>query len=71
MRKKQTFVLVERDDGTWTIEHYVHGEQKDSSYPITYKPTAREAMSRVLQLLDLGPVAPQTHPERVGVELLR
>ena len=60
MRK---FVLTEREDGSWSIEE----SDGSSVWPTTTKKTKREMAARLLQLLDLGPVAPQTEPERVCV----
>lgn len=42
-------------------------ETPDSVMPQTHKATAREAIARVMQLLQVGPVAPQTWPEEVCI----
>lgn len=57
MRK---FILTEVD-GQWSIEEM----SLSSIYPITQKPNSREMVARLMQLVDVGPVAPQTGPERV------
>lgn len=59
----QKFTLEQRADGCWHITH----EKGESIYPTTSYDTPRKAASRLLQLLDIGPVAPQTHPERVCI----
>ncbi len=48
----------------WTGQGWKHGAgvAPPSSYP-----TLRKAASRLLQLLETGPVAPQTYPESVCV----
>lgn len=58
---KRHFVLQEFGDGSWSIREFKGGE----IYPATYKDCAREMMARMLQLLDLGPVGPQTEAEKV------
>lgn len=63
---KRTIVLKEFEDGSWTIDegsNPLAGE----GWPTVRKPTARQAVARLLQLLDMGPVAPQTTPERVCI----
>jgi hypothetical protein len=42
-------------------------EDGELIYPTIDYPTKRLAIARILQLLDLGPVAPQTHPESVCI----
>ena len=46
----------------------VHQWTADSVCPPSVYPTARLAASRILQLLGIGPVAPQTHPELATIE---
>lgn len=45
----------------------VHEWTPDSVFPPIEYPTKRLAAARVLQLLQVGPVAPQTHPEEVCI----
>lgn len=53
-----------------TAEGYeIHQWTTDSVMPTVGYPTARLAASRMLQLLGIGPVAPQTHPETIGIEI--
>jgi hypothetical protein len=49
---------------TWTGSDWIHGSGVGPS--ISY-PTLRRAASRLLQLLGVGPVAPQTWPEAIGI----
>jgi len=65
---RQVWIIEERGADfivhTWNGPDYVHGEGigPPSSYP-----TLRKAAARLLQLLHVGPVAPQTWPEEVCV----
>jgi hypothetical protein len=55
------FILTEWESGSWTIE-----EMKiESVYPTVQKDSSREMVARLMQLVDVGPTAPQTEPERV------
>lgn len=60
-RIKKHFVLQEFEDGTWAIRQFKDG----SIWPATYKDTSKLMIARLLQILDLGPVAPQLYPEQV------
>lgn len=62
-RDKERIIIVMESDGTFTI----HQHTKDSVYCPTQKKTAREVASRLLQLLNVGPVAPQDWPEEICV----
>lgn len=55
------FKLLERSDGSWLIIE----SSCESVFPQTHKPTARAMIARLSQLLDVGPVAPQSWPEKV------
>ena len=57
----RTITLYERLDGSWSM-HLSDGE---NIYPVTVKKNAREMIARLMQLIDVGPVAPQIGPERV------
>lgn len=57
--------MTELDDGSWTIDE---STSDGSVYPQTMKNSARDAAARLLQLMDVGPVAPQTIAERIAVE---
>ena len=60
----RVFIITERYDGTFTIaENTADG----SVWPTTEKPNARAAIARLMQLLDIGPVAPQTIPENICI----
>jgi len=43
----------------------MHLSDGENIYPVTVKKNAREMIARLMQLLDVGPVAPQIGPERV------
>lgn len=45
----------------------VHQHSVDGVAPVSKYKTARLAVSRVAQLLKTGPIAPQTHPEKVCI----
>lgn len=62
-RDKRRWIVVEEGDGTYTI----HEHTKDSVYPPVTKKNLRETASRLLQLFNIGPVAPQDYPEQVCV----
>lgn len=55
---KTVFAIVEEVDG-WSVHQHGPG----GVCPAVTYPTERLAAARLLQLLRLGPVAPQTHPE--------
>jgi hypothetical protein len=62
IRGANTVMIVETADG-----YAVHQWTPDSVFPAITYPTKRLAAARTLQLLGLGPVGPQTHPERVCI----
>ena len=55
---KRLWCVVEEADG-----YYVHSHAPDGVSPSSRHGTKREAVARLMQLLHVGPVAPQTHPE--------
>lgn len=57
--RDRTCVAISQKDGKF----YVHKWDKDNVAPVSEYPSAREAAARILQLLHIGPVAPQTWPE--------
>lgn len=59
MRK---FILTEID-GEWAIEQI----EVSGIWPTVSKKTDREVVARLMQVLGVGPVAPQTEPERIEV----
>lgn len=63
LKSARLFIIEEGVDGEWII-HQWHNEgvAPQSSYP-----TKRLAAARLLQLLHIGPVAPQTHPEKICI----
>ena len=63
MKKIRSISLSEYADGTWMIEETT----ANSVFPKTHKATAKEAAARLLQLMGLGPTAPQGHPEPKGI----
>jgi hypothetical protein len=56
-------IILEETGIAWSVSL----EEGESIYPTTSYPTTRLAVARILQLLWLGPVAPQTHPESVCI----
>jgi len=58
------FEIVECREG-WALTQ-THGE---NVWPTTVKGTARELIARLMQLMKVGPVAPQTEPETVVIEM--
>jgi hypothetical protein len=57
-------ILTEGLDG----RYYVDMTDGESTYPKILYRTSRNAIARVMQLLDIKePVAPQDHPERVCI----
>lgn len=56
-------LTIEEKNGEWLVGQ----EEGENIWPTTSYPTARLAAARLLQLLDLGPVGPQMHPERVCI----
>ena len=61
-RRQKRWIILETAEG-WEVHfHTIDGVAPPSSYP-----TKRLAAARVLQLLGIGPVAPQDHPEDVCV----
>ena len=55
--------LTEHVDGSWTINEYAGS----SRWPPVHKPNTREMVARVMQLVGIGPVAPQISPEDVCI----
>lgn len=62
-RDKRRWIIVEDGDGTYSI----HEHTKDSVYCPTVKSNLREVASRLLQLFNIGPVAPQDYPEEICI----
>lgn len=60
------WTIVETDNG-WEVGC----QTSDSVAPTTIYPTKRLAASRILQLLGIGPVAPQDHPEDICIGYIR
>ena len=58
------YTITQHDDGRFTLEQ---SDNRGNVWPPTEKATARLVVSRLLQLLEIGPVAPQTEPERVCI----
>lgn len=61
-RDKPIFAIVQDGD-----TFGVYQQTRDSVAPYIKYPTAQLAASRILQLLQLGPTAPQDYPEEVGI----
>lgn len=62
-RDKHRWIIVDEGDGTYSI----HEHMIDGVAPPTLKPNKREVAARLLQLLGIGPVAPQDFPEEICV----
>ena len=63
---KPFWAITQDADGKFSvIEHTSDG----SVMPITTYETKRLAVSRLLQIMGLGPVAPQLDPECVSIDL--
>jgi len=57
------WTITEDDNGV----HIVEEDDEGNITPTTTKPTRREAVSRLMQLMNIGPVAPQTDPENICI----
>ena len=55
-------MIVEVQDG-----YELHIHDRDSVWPVIKYPDKRTVAARLLQLLDIGPVAPQVHAEKVQI----
>lgn len=62
-RDKRRWIIVEEPDGKYSVTDLM----KDGIGPCILKPGKREAAARLLQLMALGPVAPQDWPEEICV----
>jgi hypothetical protein len=56
-------IVIEKIGPDFVVHHWT----ENSVMPISVYKTARLAASRTLQLLHIGPVAPQDHPETIGI----
>jgi len=53
---------------TQTEDGFLLGEERgESVFPQTFKPTSRTIVARLMQLMRIGPVAPQTEPEDICI----
>lgn len=57
-------IAIVEDGGEWVVNQ--HAEDGSTFPPCRYQ-SKRAAAARMLQLLGIGPVAPQTHPERACI----
>lgn len=62
-RRRNRWIVMENDDGYYEV--HVHTE--DGVAPPSVYPSKRLAVARLMQLLGVGPVAPQMTPEAVEV----
>lgn len=62
---KALIAIVECPEG-----YQVHQHTKDSVMPISTHATKRLAAARVLQLMGIGPVAPQIEPEEATITVV-
>lgn len=58
------WLITQHDDGHFTLEQ---SDDRGNVWPPTEKATARLIVARLSQLLEIGPVAPQTTPESVCI----
>lgn len=58
------YTITQHDDGRFVLDE---SDDKGNVWPPTEKPTARAIVARLSQLLEIGPVAPQTTPEEVCI----
>lgn len=58
------YTITQHDDGHFSL---VQDDDRGNVWPTTEKPTARQIVARLSQLLGIGPVAPQTTPEEVCI----
>lgn len=73
--KRDTFDAFKDSRNVWIIEergadfivHSWNGENGAGVGPPSSYPTLRKAAARLMQLLHVGPVAPQTWPEAVCI----
>jgi len=63
--KNSECIVIERTGPDWVI----HRWNDESVDPISVYSSARLAAGRILQLLHIGPVGPQDHPETIEIEL--
>lgn len=61
--EKKRHIIVEESNGTFTLHHHDH----QNVAPAFNYPTKRAIMARLSQMLSIGPVAPQIHPESVCI----
>lgn len=61
--RQKVWAISENDDGTFRVHRHNDG---GVAPPHDY-PTLRKAAARMLQLLEVGAVAPQTWPERTCI----
>ena len=62
MTEHTIYTITETSDG-FTIEE----QCGENISPQTHKATAREVIARLMQIMNVGPVAPQTFPEEVCI----
>lgn len=65
MKTIRKFTLEQFEDQSWAIKE----EEDDNIMPHTLKNNSRDMVARLSQLLHIGPVSPQTEPERIELIL--
>lgn len=58
------YLITQLSDGSFVLDE---SDDSGNSWPQTKKTTARQVVARLMQLLEIGPVAPQIHPEEVCI----
>jgi hypothetical protein len=64
-RGKHRFLIIDMGDH-WTLREMTN----DSVMPPCDKGTKREIASRLLQVMEIGPVAPQSFPEEICINMI-
>jgi hypothetical protein len=60
----EQFVVTKYSDGSWTLDQ---NDESGNVWPQVKKTTPRQVVARLMQLLEIGPVAPQITPEEVCI----
>lgn len=58
------YIITECLDGGWMLQQ----QENQTIWPTVIKKTKREVIARLMQLMDVGPVRPQTEPEKIVFE---
>ncbi len=64
---RNVWAIIDLPDGTFGV----YSQSAGGAGPVTGYNTKRQAAARLLQLMETGPVAPQTWPESIEVGYVR